>query len=64
MGFCFEFPITVYSELQPLSPTLSLSRCRVFYKVPFLSKTFPFGSNQGRVETYTIIRNKRNGLIF
>lgn len=32
MGLCFEFPITVYSELQPLSPTLSLSRCRVFYK--------------------------------
>lgn len=32
MGLCFEFPITVYSELQPLSPTLSLSRCRIFYK--------------------------------
>ena len=32
MGVCFEFPITVYSELKPLSSTLSLSRCRVFYK--------------------------------
>lgn len=28
----FEFPITVYSELKSLSPTLSLSRCRIFYR--------------------------------
>ena len=28
----YNFPVTVYSELQPLSQTLSLARCMIFYK--------------------------------
>ena len=27
-----KFPVTVYSQLQTVSPTISLARCRIFYK--------------------------------
>ena len=28
----FEFPVTIYSILEPISPTMSKARCRIFYK--------------------------------
>ena len=64
----FEFPITVYSELKPLSPTLSLSRCRIFYRglnrngsfitdefAEKLIKTLPYAPVKGiyEVDDYT-----------
>lgn len=64
----FEFPITVYSELKPLSSTLSLSRCRIFYKglnrngsyitdefAEKLVKTLPYAPVKGiyEVDDYT-----------
>ena len=27
----FEFPVTIYSILEPISPTMSKARCRIFY---------------------------------
>ena len=68
MRFEFQFPITVYSELKPLSPTLSLSRCRIFYKglnrngsfitdefAEKLIKTLPYAPVKGiyEVDDYT-----------
>ena len=64
----FEFPITVYSELKSLSPTLSLSRCRIFYRglnrngsyitdefAEKLVKTLPYAPVKGiyEVDDYT-----------
>ena len=28
----FEFPVTIYSILEPISPTMSKARCRIFYR--------------------------------
>ena len=28
----FEFPVTIYSILEPISPVMSKARCRIFYK--------------------------------
>lgn len=31
-NICFEFPVTIYSVLEQISPTLSRGRARIFYK--------------------------------